>query len=229
MAERYNVIRPTVARDFYEAVGAPEWAKFKIVFKKSKAGTLPAEFEGTQFYRTKADAEKALKAKQNLITQTREAAKKPPVPPKKDKFLVKVGKPTKTNNVIKQKFEEVIGSRNVPSTYKKTGVVKDQYRALITVNDKTVLSTDFGTKADATAAVEKYRKANPIKNPPPDLKTLDERKKKRYIDKKIRQGDITTRGGIAEGGPFKGDVEVDFEITLKLSSMLFNLHLTGNM
>jgi hypothetical protein len=205
VAERYNVIRPTVARDFYEAVGAPEWAKFKIVFRQD---SNYEDYRGTKYYRTKADAEKALKAKQNLITKTREAAKKPPVPPKKDKFLVKVGKPTKTNNVIKQKFKEVIGSRNQPSTYKPTGVTKNLYRALITVDDKTVLSTDFGKEADAIKAVKDYRIKNPIKNPPPDLKTLDERKKKRYIDKKIRQGDITTRGGIAEGGPFKGDVEV---------------------
>jgi len=205
MAERYNVIRPTVARDFYESVGAPKWAKYKIVFRQD---SNYEDYRGTKYYRTKADAEKALKAKQNLITETRDAAKKPPVPAKKDKFLVKVGKPTKTNNVIKQKFKEVIGSRGVPETYKPTGVIKNLYRALITVDNKTVLSTDFGKEADAIKAVKNYRIKNPIKNPPPDLKTLDERKKKRYTDKKIRQGDIKTRGGIAEGGPFKGNVEV---------------------
>ena len=199
MAERYNVIRPTVARDFYEAVGAPEWAKFKIVFKKSKAGTLPGEFEGTQFYKSRAEANQALKAKQKFILESREAKKKPAVPPKKDKFLVKVGKPIKENNVLKQKFEEVIGSKNVPSTYKKTGVVKDLYKAQIVAGDKTVLSTDFGTKSDATAAVEKYRKANPIKNPPPDLKTLNEQKLKRYLDKQAKSKAITERGGYYSG------------------------------
>ena len=208
MAERYNVIRPTVARDFYEAVGAPEWAKFKIVFKKSKAGTLPGEFEGTQFYKSRAEANQALKAKQKFILESREAKKKPAVPPKKDKFLVKVGKPIKENNVLKQKFEEVIGSKNVPSTYKKTGVVKDLYKAQIVAGDKTVLSTDFGTKADATAAVEKYRKVNPIKNPPPDLKKLEKDKLTRYLKKQDRSKNILERKGYPAGGPFQGDVEV---------------------
>jgi hypothetical protein len=79
MAERYNVIRPTVARDFYESVGAPKWAKFKIVFRKD---SNYEDFRGTKYYRTKSAAENALKAKQNLITETRDAAKKPPVPAK---------------------------------------------------------------------------------------------------------------------------------------------------
>ena len=135
MAERYNVIRPTVARDFYESVGAPEGAKYKIVFRQD---SNYEDYRGTKYYRTKADAEKALKAKQNLITETRDAAKKSPVPAKKDKFLVKVGNSKKVNNVIEQKFKEVIGSKNVPSTYKPTGVVKDLYKAQIVVRDKTV-------------------------------------------------------------------------------------------
>jgi len=33
-----------------------------------------------------------------------------------DKFLVKIGKPVKEGNVIEQKFEEVIGSKNRPET-----------------------------------------------------------------------------------------------------------------
>ena len=190
-----NVILPVTARDRSQ-YGAPSWAKFKIIFRKDS--NYP-DFRGTKFYRNEEIAKNALIKKDKLIQKTKEANLKPPTPAKADKFLVKVGDPTKKNNVIKQKFEEVIGSRNVPSTYKKTGVVKDQYRALITVDNKTVLSTDFGTKADATAAVEKYRKANPIKNPPPDLKTLDEQKKKRYLDKQAKSKAIKERGGYYSG------------------------------
>jgi len=125
-----------------------------------------------------------------------------------NKFLVKVGKPVKDGNVIEQKFEEVIGSRNRPETYKKTGVNKTLYKPQIIVNNKTILTTDFGSKEDATTAVKNYRKKNPIKNAPPDLETLDERKKKRYIDRKARQEDIVARGGIPEGGPFAGTKEM---------------------
>ena len=121
-----------------------------------------------------------------------------------DKFLVKVGKPVKEGNVIEQEFMEVIGSKNRPETYKKTGVKKTLYKPQIIVKNKTVLTDDFGSKEDAVDAVKKYREKNPIKNAPPDVDTLDERKKKKYLERKARQADIIARGGIPEGGMFEG-------------------------
>ena len=178
-----NVILPVTARDFSQ-YGAPPGSKFKIIFRKDQPDYLK-DYSGTKFYKSETAANNALTKRSKLIADTKTAKLKPPTPAKADKFLVKVGSPTKTNNVIKQKFKEVVGSKNVPSTYKPTGVTKDLYRASIQVGNKTVLSTEFGSKADAVAAVKDYRKTTPIKNPPPDLKTLDERKKKRYLDKKI--------------------------------------------
>ena len=113
-----------------------------------------------------------------------------------DKFLVKVGSPKKLENVIEQKFVEVTGSKNRPETYKKTGVEKTLYKPQIIVKNKVVLTTDFGTKADAVNAVKDYRKTTPIKNAPPDLTTLDERKKKKYLDNKERTKKISERGGV---------------------------------
>jgi hypothetical protein len=192
--DRYNKVRPIVNRDYNR--GAKDTDTHKIVFKKSKAGTLPAEFEGTQFYSSEAEANKALEAKQKFILESRESKKKPPIPAKKDKFLVKVGNPKKVNNVIEQKFIEVIGSKNRPETYTKTGVEKTLYRAQINSGNKTIFSTDFGTKAEAMEAVQDYRKTNPIKNAPPDLTTLDERKKKKYLDKRARSDKILAGGGV---------------------------------
>ena len=111
-------------------------------------------------------------------------------------FLVKVGKPLKVNNVIEQEFIEVTGSKNRPETYKKTGVKKTLYKPQIVVGNKTVLTTDFGSKDDATAAVEKYRKKTPIKNAPPDLNTLNKQKKKKYLDNKERINKISKQGGV---------------------------------
>ena len=54
----------------------------------------------------------------------------------KEKFLVKTGSPKKENNVIKQEFKEVIGSKNRPETYKKTGVNKTLYKPQIIVKNK---------------------------------------------------------------------------------------------
>jgi len=192
--DRYNKVRPIVNRDYNR--GALDTHTHKIVFKKSRNQTLPAEFEGTHFYSSEAEANKALKAKQKFILEARESKKKPPIPAKKDKFLVKVGDPKKVNNVMEQKFIEVIGSKNRSETYKKTGVEKTLYRAQISVNDKTVLSTDFGSKTDAIEAVKKYRIENPIKNAPPDLETLDERKKKKYLEKKERSAKILQGEGV---------------------------------
>ena len=199
-----NVILPVTSRDFSQ-YGAPSWAKFKIIFRKD---SNYENFRGTKFYRTEEAAKNALTKKDKLIEKTKLANLKPKEPPKADKFLIKVGKPTKTNNVIKQKFKEVIGSRNVPSTYKDTGVEKTLYRAQISVNDKTVLSTEFGKESDAIKAVRDYRKTNPIKNAPPDLETLDARKKKRYLEKQKRSKDILARGGYPAAGPFAGDLEI---------------------
>ena len=199
-----NVILPVTSRDFSQ-YGAPSWAKFKIIFRKD---SNYEDFRGTKFYRTEEAAKNALTKKDKLIQKTKLANLKPKEPAKADKFLIKVGKPTKTNNVIKQKFKEVIGSRNVPSTYKDTGVEKTLYRAQISVNDKTVLSTEFGKESDAIKAVRDYRKTNPIKNAPPDLETLDARKKKRYLEKQKRSKDILARGGYPTAGPFAGDLEI---------------------
>ena len=113
-----------------------------------------------------------------------------------DKFLVKVGSPKKLENVIEQEFIEVIGSKNRPETYKKTGVKKTLYKPQIIVGNKTVLTTDFGTKDAATAAVEKYREKNPIKNAPPDLDTLDKQKKKKYLANREKSAKIIEREGV---------------------------------
>ena len=86
--DRYNKVRPIVNRDYNR--GAKDTDTHNIVFKKSKAGTLPAKFEGTQFYSSETKANEALEAKQKFIKESKEAKKKPPVPAKKDKFLVKI-------------------------------------------------------------------------------------------------------------------------------------------
>ena len=101
-----NVILPVTARDFSQ-YGAPPGSKFKIIFRKD---SNYEEFRGTKFYRTESSARNALTRKDKLIEKTKLANLKPKEPAKADKFLVKVDNPTKTNNVIKQKFKEVIGS-----------------------------------------------------------------------------------------------------------------------
>ena len=155
-----NVILTVTDRDFSQ-YNAPSWAKFKIIFRKDQPDYLK-DYKGTVFYRSEEAAKNALAKRTKLIEKTKLTNLKPKELPKADKFLVKVGSPTKTNNVIKQKFKEVVGSRNQPDTYKPTGVEKTLYRAQISVNDKTVLSTDFGKESDAIKAVKVFRKTKKI-------------------------------------------------------------------
>jgi len=217
MAERYNVIRPTVARDFYESVGAPSWARFKIVFKKSRKGTLSPEFEGTKFFRTMADAKKALADKQKFIAASAatraeaQAAKMDAIVHKPKKFLKKrydFAVPGEVN-IREVGYDVIEGSKNHPHTYKKIGE-EIKYRVEIVEATgpkknrqyKTVLSNadkEADTLEDAIKLRDDYRAKNPIKNPPPDLETLDEQKKKRYLDKQAKSTAIKKKGGYYSG------------------------------
>jgi len=168
MAEvRYNVIRPTVPRDFNKTSkvgGAPVWAKFKIVFKKSKKGTLPPEFEGTQFYRTMVDAKKALADKQKAIITSREARKLPlkVIDPKDFAEDVKTRIPgvglkkistTTVDNVMTKEYQNRATGRTIKKYFSK------------------LVPGEFASAAAATKANNDYRIDNPIKNAPPDLET----------------------------------------------------------
>ena len=201
---RYNVIRPTVPRDFNKTSkvgGAPLWAKFKIVFKKSKKGTLPPEFEGTQFYRTMADAKKALADKQKAILKSREARKLPPkvIDPKDFADDVK----TRIPGVGLKKISTTTVDNVTTKTYQNraTGeTIKKYFSKLV--------PGEFASVAAATKANNDYRIDNPIKNAPPDLETLTERQKKRYLKKQERAALISERGGYATKGPFEGNLEI---------------------
>ena len=205
MADRYNIIRPIVPRDFNKTIktgGAPEGSKFKITFKKSKAGTLPAQFEGTKYFNTRAEAEAALKAKQTYIKEQRNLKKKPAkvVNPKDYADDVK----TRIKGVGLEKISTTKKDNVITKTYKNraTGKITKKYFS------KLIPGVEYATSADAAEANTKYRIKNPIKNAPPDLDTLDEQKATRYIKKQERAADIKTRGGYANKSIFSGDPQM---------------------
>jgi hypothetical protein len=205
VADRYNIIRPIVPRDFNKTIktgGAPEGSKFKITFKKSKAGTLPAQFEGTKYFNTRAEAEAALKAKQTYIKEQRNLKKKPAkvVNPKDYADDVK----TRIKGVGLEKISTTKKDNVITKTYKNraTGKITKKYFS------KLIPGVEYATSADAAEANTKYRIKNPIKNAPPDLDTLDEQKATRYIKKQERAADIKTRGGYAHKSIFSGDPQM---------------------
>ena len=205
MADRYNIIRPIVPRDFNTTIktgGAPEGSKFKITFKKSKAATLPAQFEGTKYFNTKAEAEAALKAKQTYIKEQRNLKKKP----------AKIVNPKDYADDVKTRIKGV-GLEKI-STTKKDNVITKTYKNRSTDKitkkyfSKLIPGVEYATAADAAEANTRYRIKNPIKNAPPDLDTLDEQKATRYIKKQERAADIKTRGGYAGKSMFSGDPQM---------------------
>ncbi len=149
-------------------------------YKKSTRGSRP--LSPGQFFKIWARENMAKGGSAGQLVQPNNDGSRPGYAG--DTFLVKVGSPVKENNVIEQKFIEVTGSKNRPETYKKTGVEKTLYKPQIVVGNKTVLTTDFGSKNSATATIKKYRKTTPIKNAPPNLNTLDEKKKEKIFRKK---------------------------------------------
>ena len=161
-------------------------------YKKSTRGSRP--LSPGQFFKIWARENMAKGGSAGQLVQPNNDGSRPGYAG--DTFLVKVGSPVKENNVIEQKFIEVTGSKNRPETYKKTGVEKTLYKPQIVVGNKTVLTTDFGSKNSATATIKKYRKTTPIKNAPPNLNTLDEKKKKKYLEKRERSDKIIKRGGV---------------------------------
>ena len=185
--ERYNIIRPTTSRDFYPHTNAPKDSKYKISWKKSKAGTLPDEFQGTKFYESKADANAAQKAKQKFIKESREAKKKPYVKPEPKITNYKIGQSTADNVVTK--------------SYKNsaTGKITKKYSSKL-------VPGEFESLEAVTEANKKYRIKNPIKNPPPDLKTLNEQQLKKYLDKQEKAATIKSKGGYYSG-PHTGTVK----------------------
>ena len=199
MAERYNVIRPTVAQDFYETGGAPKWAKYKISFRTD---SNYKDFRGTKYYRSMADAKKALANKQKLIGAAREAKKAP---------LKIIDPKTYADNVhtrIKGVGLEKISTKTTDNVTTKT--YRDRATGKITKKyfSKLIPGKEYDSVAEATKANKEYRIKNPIKNPPPDLKTLDAQKRLRYEKKQQRSADIKARGGYPAGGPFAGSPEL---------------------
>ena len=63
---------------------------------------------------------------------------------------------------------------------------------------------EFESLEAVTEANKKYRIKNPIKNPPPDLETLNERQLKRYLDKQAKAATIKSKGGYFLDAPVSG-------------------------
>ena len=75
--DRYNIVRPTTSRDFKQ-YGAPEGSKYKISFKKAKTPEttrIPTEYQGTQYYKSKSQADGALKGYKKFSKDLKKAGK----------------------------------------------------------------------------------------------------------------------------------------------------------
>ena len=75
--DRYNIVRATTSRDFKQ-YGAPKGSKYKISFKKAKTPEttrIPTEYQGTQYYKSKSQADGALKGYKKFSKDLKKAGK----------------------------------------------------------------------------------------------------------------------------------------------------------
>ncbi len=103
----------------------------------------------------------------------------PPVE-KADKFLVKKSSGKIKENINKVVYEEVIGSKNYPETFKRTGKKVTKYKPFIGPDKVTIEGKGADTLKEAEKFVADYFKKNPkqirVRDPEKDYKSKDIRR-----------------------------------------------------
>ena len=138
---------------------------------------------------------------------------------KKDKFLVKKSSERVKENISKVIYEEVIGSKNRPETYKKTGNVVTKYKPFIGKENITIEGKGANTLKEAQLFVDNYFKKNPKKVivPDPDApKKSKDLKKQKIIAAKGAPLWLTGDPDVHKG---HGTTVADPEITIKPSNL----------
>ena len=129
------------------------------------------------------DAEKIKYVKPKLPKNDPNSPLYEPPEVKKDKFFVKKETPKRiTENINEVIYEEVIGSKNHPETYEKTGKVVKKYKPMIGGNKVTIPGEGVSTLNEAQTFVDDYFKKNPKKviekDPDAPKKSKDLKKQK---------------------------------------------------
>ena len=191
----YKVIREITDVDRIQAANKgnpiPKDAKFKIQLPGSKMQGGKGGSSTTQmvYGKTKKELNEALKKSEKLTksyvkprlpkNDPNSPLYEPPVK-KADKFLVKKSSEKIKENINKVVYEEVIGSKNYPETFKRTGKKVTKYKPFIGPNKVTIEGKGADTLKEAEKFVTDYFKKNPkqirVRDPEKDYVSKDERR-----------------------------------------------------
>jgi len=192
----YKVIREITDVDRIQAANKgnpiPKDAKFKIQLPGSKMQGGKGGSSTTQmvYGKTKKELNEALKKSEKLTKSyvKPRLPKNDPTSPlyeppfeRADKFLVVKTRGPTVDNIKKIKYEEVIGSKNQPNTFKPTGKIVTKYKPFVGPDKVTIPGQGADTLKEAQKFVKKYFKENPkqirVRDPKKDYASKDVREK----------------------------------------------------
>jgi hypothetical protein len=187
----YKVIRPIETRDRINNPDIPKDAKFKIQLPGSKMQGGKGGSSTTQmvYGKTKKELNEALKKSEKLTKSYVKPSlpKNDPTSPlyeppfeRADKFLVVKTRGPTVNNIKKITYEEVIGSKNQPNTFKPTGKIVTKYKPFVGPDKVTIPGQGADTLKEAQKFVKDYFKKNPKQ-----IRVRDP--KKDYASKEVRE------------------------------------------
>ena len=191
----YKVVREITDVDRIQAANKgnsiPKDAKFKIQLPGSKMQGGKGGSSTTQmvYGKTKKELNEALKKSEKLTksyvkprlpkNDPTSPLYEPPVE-RADKFLVKKSSGKIKENINKVVYEEVIGTKNYPETFKRTGKKVTKYKPFIGPDKVTIEGKGADTLKEAEKFVADYFKKNPkqikIRDPEKDYKSKDIRR-----------------------------------------------------
>ena len=172
----YKVARPITEIDRKQNPNIPEDAKFKM---QVPGGKFRGKGSSTEMiYDTnKSNLNKRLKEIESNV-YVKPSKPREPIPD--DRFLVKKSSKRIKENINKIEYEEVLGKKNQPNTFKSTGKTIVRYKPFIGQDKITIPGQGAKTLKEAETFVKDYFKANPkkirVRDPEKDYRQKDIRR-----------------------------------------------------
>lgn len=173
----YKVARPITDLDRKNNPDIPKDAKFKM---QVPAGKFRGSDSSTMMIYDTSE-ENLNKRLKDIESNVYVKPSKPREPIPDDRFLVKKSSKRIKENINKIEYEEVLGKKNQPNTFKPTGKTVIRYKPFIGPDKITIPGQGAKTLKEAQEFVKDYFKANPkkvrIRDPEKDYRAKDIRRR----------------------------------------------------
>ena len=191
----YKVARPITDVDRKQNPNIPKDAKFKM---QVPGGKFRGKGSSTEmiYDKTKKGLDRKLKEIERMV-YVKPSSPKEPIPD--DRFLVVKERGPTVNNIKKITYEEVLGRRNYPETFKPTGKTVTKYKPLVGPNKVTIPGLGADTLKEAQQFVDDYFKKNPIIQA--STKELNKKLKTLFDDPRVKKI-------LKEGKPSAKDLDI---------------------